>query len=223
MAVNKESGAAGLPRARAKVSPYERLRSGIISGAFEPGTPLVESTLAAWFEVSRTPVREALTRLEQDGLVSRERNGLVVRQWTPDEILDVYETRIILESAVARNAAERRTSNDLLLLRGLLARWSTIDLNDKQAMLEANHAFHDAIWRASHNESLVDLLSRLALQLHRFPLTTLTAPGRWEQAGAEHEQLVDAIDRRDGDEAAEIATKHFQESMQIRLSLWETS
>ncbi|GGJ42759.1 GntR family transcriptional regulator [Streptomyces brasiliensis] len=209
-------------RGRVKASPYERLRDAILSGEFEPGAPLVETALADILQVSRTPVREALSKLEYDGLVSRERRGLVVRQRTADEILDIYQTRIVLESAVVRHAAERRTANDLLLLRGLLARWDSVDLSDRSAMREANQAFHEALWRAGHNVCLSDLLSRLALQVHRFPPTTLGEPGRWAEAGAEHAQIVDAVERRDGDEAARITSQHFEESMAIRLRLMAT-
>src|SRR5690606_35558099 len=93
-------------------SPYERIKEAIIAGDLAPGQPVVETALAEWCQVGRTPIREALTRLEQDGLLIRTSRGLVVRERSPDVILDIYETRILLEAAAARTAAARRTQLD---------------------------------------------------------------------------------------------------------------
>lgn len=216
------SGLDTLPGKSSKPDAYERLRDAILSNELEPGTPLVESTLAKLFNVSRTPIREALTRLEQDALLARDRNRLVVRERTPDEILDIYEVRILLEVAVAHDAAERRTSHDVRKLQSLLNRWDSVDLKDDRQMLEVNREFHTALWRASHNESLVDLLARLSLHVARFPATTLSTPGRWEQAGKEHVAIVRALELRDADGAAELAREHFQHARDIRFKLWDS-
>ncbi|MBO0826374.1 MAG: GntR family transcriptional regulator, partial [Streptosporangiales bacterium] len=112
------------------------LKQAILKGELEPGQPLVETALAAWCEVSRTPIREALTRLEQDGLVDRTDRGLVVRQRSPEEILDIYETRLALEATAGRMAAERRTAHDLRLLKRLLQRCEEISVKDSAGMAE---------------------------------------------------------------------------------------
>jgi len=106
---------------------------------------------------------------------------------------------MVLEGAVARVAAERRTEHDIRLMRLLWQKFG--DVSGSDAMVEANRQFHRAVWRASHNESLLDLLERLSLHLARYPETTLSAPGRWQTAHRQHKQLVDAIERRDGDGA----------------------
>lgn len=182
---------------------------------------MVESALAEWCEVSRTPIREALTRLEQDGLVQRGDRGLVVRESSPEEILDIYEIRVVLEATGARIAADRRTSHDLLYMRRMLDRMSRYDADDPTGMTASNREFHRTIWRASHNQSLIDLLERLNLHLGRYPATTLAYPGRWQAARDEHERLVDAIEARDGAKAYEIASDHFSAARDIRLRLWE--
>ena len=226
---NRRAGTAGakskgkLPTPPDRPQPYESLRDAILANEILPGTALVESTLATWFSVSRTPIREALTRLEQDGLLARIRGRLVVRERSPDEILDIYETRALLEAAVARFAAERRTSHDIRLLQRSIDRWDSIDRGDQNAMLEANREFHMTIWRAGHNESLIDLLRRLDLHIARFPVSTLSYEGRWEQAGKEHAALVRAIELRDGNTASEIAREHFQHARDIRLRLWDAT
>jgi DNA-binding GntR family transcriptional regulator len=210
---------AGTSSDRDKRSPYDLIKDGILEGRFGPGYALVETTLAQTYEVSRTPIREALTRLEQDGLVQRSDRGLIVRERSPEEILDIYETRIVLEATAARVAAARRNQIDLITLR----RISDQELNApvaEQDMAEANRVFHRAVWKATHNESLRDILMRLDLHLLRFPSTTLSRPGRWEESVAEHRQMLDAIEAQDGTLAAEIATKHFTEARDLRLAIW---
>jgi DNA-binding GntR family transcriptional regulator len=218
MAVRKGNGGA----VDGRLPPYERIKQAIVSGEFGPGSALVETTLAAWCEVSRTPIREALLRLEQDGLVDRNDRGLVVRERSPEQILDIYETRIALEATAGRLAADRRTDHDLRLLRRLLALGEQTPAADAAAMVEVNRGFHRAVWRASHNESLIDLLDRLELHLARYPGTTLAVPGRWKAARHQHELLVEAIAARDATAAHELARVHFHEARDIRLDLFET-
>jgi len=90
------------------------LKSAIIKGEFPPGQQLVESNLAEWCGVSRTPVREALRRLQQDGLIDRTDRGMVVKERSPEDILDIYDTRLVLEGFAGRTAADRRTAYDLM-------------------------------------------------------------------------------------------------------------
>jgi DNA-binding GntR family transcriptional regulator len=200
-------------------STYDALKQAILDSELPPGQPLVESALATWLEVSRTPVREALNRLEQDGLIQRTDRGLMVRERSPEEILDIYETRIALEALVGQVAAERRTQYDLRVLRRLVEQGE--DVVDQDGRMEVNRAFHQAMWRASHNDSLIDLLARLNLHLARYPATTLSYPGRWPQAIAEHASLVDAVETRNGALAHEISHVHFTEARDIRLELWD--
>lgn len=196
------------------------IKRAILSGELGAGQPLPEVALAKWCGVSRTPVREALRRLEQDGLAERSPHGLAVRERSPEEIIDLYDTRVVLEAFAGQVAAQRRTDHDIRLLRWNLEHGQGVPDTDEAAMVEANQQFHEAIWRASHNESLTDLLQRLSLHLARYPGTTLSSPGRWAKALSEHAQLVDAIENRDGDAAHEIARGHFLAARDIRLELF---
>jgi DNA-binding GntR family transcriptional regulator len=212
------------PRRRSRpASPYERLTQAILTGEIAPGEPLVEAALSDWYKVSRTPVREALTRLEQDGLLQRTSRGLVVRERSPEEILDIYEIRIVLEATSARVAALRRTTLDLITLRRIADQLARVDTSDENEMASANREFHLAVWRASHNDSLVDLLSRLNLHLLRYPATTLSQPGRWEASLAEHAELIEAIDQQNPVRAADLATEHFTAARNLRLAIWADS
>jgi DNA-binding GntR family transcriptional regulator len=207
----------------APASAYERLKQAIITGELEPGAHLVETALARWCEVSRTPVREALTRLEQDGLVQHGPRGLVVRERSPEEILDIYETRIVLEATAARLAAQRATALDRVRLGHALGLADDVDADDPSALSRANRELHRVIWQSTHNESLIDLLERLDLHLVRFPETTLAFPGRWEEAIAQHREIVAAIAAGDSELASRLATEHFTAAREIRLRLWGQS
>jgi DNA-binding GntR family transcriptional regulator len=199
-------------------TPYQMVKAAILDGTFEPGVPLVEVQLAEWCGVSRTPIREALTRLEHDGLIERSDRGYVVRLRSPEEILDIYDIRIVLEAMAARLAAERHTRLDKVRITKALERWqSATEETAPGELMNLNQELHRATWLASHNQPLIDLLERLALHLGRYPATTLTAPGRLKTALAEHQHMVDAIVNRDADAAAEAATQHFSAAMRIRL------
>ena len=202
------------------VAPYEKLRDAIRDGTFPPGQSLVESSIAEWCGVSRTPVREALTRLLQDGLVAKTDRGMIVRERTPEEILDIYETRISLEAAAARLAAERYGPVDRVRLERMV-RLAEDSGKSMTSRADRNREFHHAIWTASHNESLIDLLQRLNLHLSRYPTTTLAAPGRWEQSLKEHSDLATAILSRDSLAAESLAKQHFTAARDIRLAQWE--
>lgn len=205
---------------RQRENLYVRLRDLVVSGEFTPGQAMPEIALAEYFGVSRTPIREALTRLEQDGLLERSDRGLIVRMRSPEDVIDLYETRIALETAACRTAAERRTDRDVIQLRALAERVSQTPTSDPRAMVASNSAFHRAIWQAGRNRSLCDLLERLAMHLGQYPETTLSYPGRWESANEQHRAIVDSIADRDEEKAAELAAIHFTESRDIRIKLW---
>lgn len=207
-------------QAARQAPPYEIIKQAIIKGDLLPGQPLVESVLAATCQVSRTPIREALTRLEQDGLIERSDRGLIVRERSPEEILDIYQVRIVLEGTVAASAANRRNEHDIRLLRSLLKQSDQVGTDDDEAKVEVNRSFHHAVWAAGHNDCLLDLLERLDLHLGRYPATTLSFPGRWHEAKHEHGTLVDAIEQRDGAAAQACALGHFSRARDIRLDLW---
>lgn len=203
------------------LSAYERIKHGILDGTFEPGSTLIETTVAEWCQVSRTPVREALSRLEHDGLVIRSDKGMTVRERTPDEILDLYDTRISLEVTAARFAAQRRTQMDQIRLERLCAAAEELDESASPvAMSDINRDFHRAVWLASRNQAVIDLLDRVNLHLMRYPMTTLKYPGRWRQALAEHRDLLDAIVQGDQERAMLASERHFTAARTIRLELW---
>ena len=160
------------------VPVYDQLRALILSDEFGPDTMLVETALATRLGVSRTPIREALRRLEQDGLVERTSRGTRVVERSPEQILEIYELRILLEGQAARTAAERATSLDINRLRAIHEQMLAAGPDDDEDRVRLNRLFHEALWAASHNGTLVEVIDRLIAHLH--PQTTLRFPGRWD-------------------------------------------
>lgn len=201
---------------------YLSLRQDIVSGALQVGSQLTETMLADQYGVSRTPIREALRRLEQDGLVERSpRGGMRVRVWTVDEVFDLYEVRVVLEAQAAGVAAERRTRLDVIRLRQANEAMRTLEDKSSEPLRRANLAFHEAIWSASHNLPLIDVLSRLQRQIMRHPANTLMHPGRWSVVLDEHDRLVDAIEAGDAEGASSIASQHMVAARDIRLHFYQ--
>jgi DNA-binding GntR family transcriptional regulator len=198
---------------------YDRLYDDVVAGAWDD-EPLVELALARRYGVSRTPVREALRRLEQDGLVERRDRSLRVRARSPEEILDIYEVRIALEGLAARAAAQRAGPLDEARLRRAAAAMRAVDTGDARAMAAANREFHEALWAAGRSAALADLLRRLQGHLRRYPETTLSAPGRWPAALAEHDDLVELIAAGDPEGARRAAERHMAEARDLRLRMF---
>jgi len=201
-------------------SLYGRLRAAILDGEFRPGAVLTEVALAAAYGVSRTPVREALRRLEQDGIIKRDGRQLTVRLTTPEEVLEIYDCRIVLEGMAAEWAARMRTDYDLALMGRALDRMANLRQDAMPSeMTSANHVFHDSLWKASHNSTLFDLLERLGVHIRRYPEPTVSQPGRWEEVVREHKAILDAIRERDAEQARQRSIEHMTAARNLRLAM----
>lgn len=200
-------------------SLYSRLRTAVINGEYEPGTVLVETAVAESYGVSRTPVREALQALEKDGILQYRGRQLIVRVTTLEEVMEIYDCRVVLEGVAAEWAARSRNDNDLVLLEIALedmARAADAAPYEKNSV---NYAFHDRLWRSSHNSTLVDLLTRLEVHIRRYPQPTVSQPGRWEEALSEHAAIIDAVRAQDGETAGRLSREHMLAARNIRLRM----
>jgi DNA-binding GntR family transcriptional regulator len=200
---------------------YRLIRQAVVGGEFGIGQVLTETQLAAFCKVSRTPVREAVQRLEMEQVLIRGDRGLTIPDPSPEEIYDIYETRAILESSANRLAAERRTEVDLAHIdRWIETQRSMVDgsPSDHSAV---NFEFGKSIWRASHNRSLFELLERIGIPHARFGgQTTMSLPGQIQRTIERHSAQRDAIAARDSELAAEIATTIAYEVRDLRIQMW---
>lgn len=194
---------------------YERLRDDILAGRFPAGSVLLETALAAHYSVSRTPVREALGRLEQDGLLKRAARGYQVRSGTFEDILEIYEARIALEGQSAAGAAARRTDLDLARLRHL---HTAAEAADPAQARELNSQWHRALWCAAHNATIENLLTRLTAQLRIYDRTGHETPEDLALTRGEHEEILSAVAGRDADAARDAQVRHLTRSREARLA-----
>jgi DNA-binding GntR family transcriptional regulator len=191
-------------------SGYEKLRDAITSGVLQPSQRLVEAELSEAFGLSRTAVRTALVRLEQDGLVSHERHrGAKVRLVTEREAVEILEARAALESLAVRSAALNATTDDIAELRELLAQMKALlKAGDLLRVSDVNARLHRRLLEISRNRTAIRLTSTLNSQLVRFQFRTILAPGRAPQSLAEHTAVVDAVAAHDPDAAEQAMRAH---------------
>ena len=202
---------------------YAWLRSAILSGELRPYERLVETSIAELASVSRTPVREALHRLEVDGLVGEGANGgLEVLGFSLDELADLCAVRETLEGMATELAAISRSELELATLRGIVeAEEDALGRGDDDETIEyrvdLNHSFHETLWRAARNRYLADELKRLRSLIERLQDTTLRSHDRRRQAIEEHRAILDALEARDPATAGGLARTHFRNAMAMRL------
>ena len=195
------------------------LRGEILAGVHQPGTAIRETSLAERFGVSRTPVREALSRLQHERLLERVARGLQVPQVDPQQVIQIYDMRILLEEEAARQAAKARQFPDLMRLEALLQRDRQLQDPDDHTRITTNLEFHAAMWNCAHNAVLRDLLDRLSTHLIHAPRSTLSTGNRWAESLDEHEALIHAIEQQDSDTAGKIARQHMETARTLRLQL----
>ena len=197
---------------------YAKLREAIHSGRLRPGDRVPEIELARWLSVSRTPIRDALRRLESAGLVSHAPQGLIVTSLDPQQILELYALREILEGAAAAFAARYASESEIRSLQDLIARQKAAGNNAKE-LADLNRQFHELVYHAGRNRYLIQALRGLRDSLAILPGTTYSVAGRPAQALAEHTKIVDAIRRQNATGAEDGAKRHIRFAANARLSM----
>lgn len=198
-------------------SAYLRLLEAIHAGDLKPGDRLTETDLAQRLNVSRTPVREAMRRLEADGLVGHvPRVGAVIRTLDYGEIMELYEVRAVLECTAARLAARAASDLEIAELADLNAEMAGA-VGDAARMFELNRQFHLALLDAAKNRFLVKSVNALQKTMLILGPSTLSETERAEETIDEHGALLDALKAHDA-EAADAAMRfHIERSHRVRL------
>ena len=195
---------------------YELILSSIDEGVFRPGDRLVESELAERFGVSRTPIREALQRLETQSLLTRDGRSLIVASLDHNQLADLYVVRSELEGLAARLAAKHATPEEVRVLQEMVDEDYHL-LEDPEAMSRANRRFHKQIHLASHNKFLVQQLDLVHRSMALMATTSLAVDGRPDEAMAEHKAIVAAISGGDGEGAYAALKSHISKAFVTRL------
>jgi len=197
---------------------YVLILEAIDTGTYKPGDRLVESELAERFGVSRTPIREALQRLETQSLLTRDGRSLIVASLDHNQMAELYVVRCELEGLAARLAARHATEEEVRVLKDMVVEDRAL-LDDPSALARANRRFHKQIHLASHNRFLVQQLDLVHRSMALMATTSLAAEGRGEKALAEHAAIVDAIGRRDEQAAYAALRDHISVAFVTRLKL----
>lgn len=191
--------------------------TAIEAGVFKPGDRLVESELADRFGVSRTPVREALQRLETQGMLARDGRSLIVATLDHGQLGDLYAVRTELEALAARLAARAAHDEELRVLRRMVGDDRALVGGDPRAMARANRRFHRQLHLASHNRFLVQQLDLVQRSMALVATTSFAAEGRAAAAMDEHDAIVAALEARDPEAAARALRDHISRAFETRL------
>ena len=199
-------------------SVYGRLLAEIRGGTLQPGARLTETEIAARLGVSRTPVREAIRRLESDGLVShRPRAGAIVRRLDHAETMELYEMRCVLEGTAARLAAGAAGEAKLVELEAINTEMAAATEEGKRAAL--NRQFHDALARAARNRFLLRSAGAVSSALMVLGPSTMSLSDRAGDAVREHAGILAAIRARDGVEAEALMRAHIEGAQKVRVRM----
>lgn len=203
---------------------FNTLRQGILRGELKPGERLMEIQLANKLGVSRTPIREALRKLELEGLVNMvPRKGAEVADITEKSLRDVLEVRKALEELSVQLACEKITEEEIEELKRVAERFKdTLDDQDVTKIAEADVAFHDVIYTATDNQKLILLLNNLREQMYRYRVEYLKKEEAYPQLIAEHEELIDNISKRNKEEATRIMCEHIDNQVATVINVIHT-
>lgn len=203
---------------------FNTLRQAILRGELKPGERLMEIQLANKLGVSRTPIREALRKLELEGLVNMvPRKGAEVADITEKSLRDVLEVRKALEELSVQLACEKITEEEIEELKRVAERFKdTLDNQDVTKIAEADVAFHDVIYTATDNQKLILLLNNLREQMYRYRVEYLKKEEAYPQLIAEHEELIDNISKRNKEEATRIMCEHIDNQVATVINVIHT-
>lgn len=196
---------------------YDQLRARILDGSLEQGYDLNERAVADLVGTSRTPVREAVARLVEDGLAERgDRRTPRVTVWDGERVGQLYEIRSLLESEACRLAAMRRSENAVLRMEAALdEQWKLTD-DSPLRRRDLNYQFHLEIWRAGGNPFLLEANTKYGVQSMCITPTTLRTDGRWTTSLHEHAELVSYIASHRPERAAALMRKHLESALRQR-------
>lgn len=200
-------------------SVYARLRQAINAGEMPPGHRVREVEVAGWLGVSRTPVREALHRLESEEIIVRSERGLIVPLIEDEQIAELYAMREVLEGAAAALASQHASVAQIQVLEHILGDAAAVEESAAARQADMNKQFHAAIYRAANNRYLLKSLNAMQEAIERLPTTTFSWPGRPRKALREHRTILRAIARREASAAETAARLHIREALRYRMMI----
>jgi DNA-binding GntR family transcriptional regulator len=201
-------------------SVYEKLRLAIVNGELPPGERLVESRMAQTFGISRTPIREAIHKLEREGLLQRDpKGGFFVMGLTREDIEETFGIRSVLESYAARLAAAHHREEDLIPLENKLVEYETaLRGGDLAALPRINTEFHELLYALSRSPRLIKMIEDLKTYIFRFRHVILKVEEMARISSADHRSMLNGIRKRDEEKVATLVREHILRGREIVLA-----
>jgi len=196
---------------------YVAIKSAIIGGEFDPGRRLIEEKLAADMKTSRTPVREAIQKLEKEGLIYRlPRGGFAVKGVTEEEVEEVFGLRGILEGYAGFLATERMDENELASLEKIIALEEAclLDMNTEE-FIRLDGEFHDVLYRAAKNNRLYNLLHDLRDYMYRYRVIIMRYQRKPHLAVKDHKEMVNSIRSKSAKQVEKLVRKHMTRGKEV--------
>ena len=189
---------------------FEQLERDILAGKYARGEVLSEQGLANQLGVSRTPVREAIHRLEQENILEESGRGLVVVGISREDMLDMYEIRMRIEGEAAARAAGHISAGELAAMRELveLQRFYSEREGNSDRIKNLDSQFHQLLYRASGSKAYYDTLCSLHKKMTKYRMASVSKRSRALQSAQEHEAILAALEQRDAEAASEACLRH---------------
>ena len=200
---------------------FNTLRQAILRGELKPGERLMEIQLANKLGVSRTPIREAIRKLELEGLVMMiPRKGAEVAEITEKSLRDVLEVRRALEELAVQLACEKITKEEIRELERVAKEFQqVVNSSDITEIAEVDVCFHDIIYTATDNQKLIQLLNNLREQMYRYRVEYLKRDGVFPQLIAEHEAIIRHIENNEKEKATEVMCRHIDNQVETVIDV----
>ena len=202
---------------------FENLKSAIIKGDMPPGGRLIESRLAETLGISRTPVREAIHKLEREGYLRKlPRGGFSVLGLSRDDVEETFGIRSVLESYAARLAAEKHRKADLIPLEKKIKLFQKhLDCKNLDPLPDINTEFHDLLYALSRSPKLIHMINNLRDQIYRFRQIILRDEMHARRSNDDHKDMLERIRQRDADGVERIVREHLTRGQKAVLELYE--
>lgn len=202
---------------------FENLKNAIVKGDMQPGGRLIESRLAETLGISRTPVREAIHKLEREGYLRKlSRGGFSVLGLSREDVEETFGIRSVLESYAARLAAEKHRKADLKPLEKKINLYQKhLDCRDHDALPDINTEFHDMLYALSRSPKLIHMINNLRDQIYRFRQLLLRDEKMARMSNEDHKQMLERIRLRDADGVERLVREHLSRGQKAVMDSYD--
>lgn len=199
---------------------YDTLKQMIIDGVIKPGERIIETEYSNKFQISRTPIREAIRMLELEGLVeSQTTGGVIVKTLTREEISEIYKIRIALESLIIEEIIKKINNQDIKKLEKVLKNTKkAFEIKDIEKVFSLFTEFNQILYDIASLPKVTGMINNINLYLKRFRKLSIDNPSRKEEAFEDHIQILEAIKNKELSTAISINRMHLEKSMNFILS-----